>query len=165
MEWRSEAKGSGVFLHGPDIEIMVKASNEIPTFSRKTLFDYFGISLLFDPKQAGFKFNPKEVSLFLPEMGELRPWSINLKVSGGGPGYAGWECGNYSAVDAKLGPSYALHRDFCVELYFAMKPPSPDTQFKMRIRGLMYHGEPIRVPELHFHRAPTAYDFFDFPAL
>jgi hypothetical protein len=142
--WSSKDYGGGRILSGPDVEILVKPSNS--TDDIKT--NWFGISLWFDPKQLDLRFSPEKVALFFQGMDEIKPARIEMKWTGAGRG--GWECGRSQKSDFGSGPPYVLHRGFCVELYFDIKPPSPDTPFTLRITGLTRENKPVAIPDIHF---------------
>lgn len=140
---------------GPNLDIFINVSNYHTPFydntSRKTLYDYLGISLWFDVHEPGFKFNPNDVTLILPGVLESRPSSVEMKYVGDISRSLGWDCGNSPLINAGLAPPYPLRRGSCFALYFYMKAPTPETPFSMHIEGLSRDGSPIEVPEIHFH--------------
>jgi hypothetical protein len=130
----------------------VRASNTDPSFRKNEYPNYFGISLWFDPKGKDFKFNPDDVFLTFPGTEKLKPEKINLVSAGIRVDGAGWECGRYPMRDFGPGPTYALHRGFCVELYFGANGPSPETSFRMHLEGLTRDNKKVVVPEIRFRK-------------
>jgi len=137
------------FLVGPNIEILMKVSNYKTRFYGNENLDYFGVSLWFDPKISGFKFNPSDTFLKL-ESSTNRPSQVGLVYSGGDTRSVGWDCGKYPDKDFGDGPNYKLFRGACFELYFSVKPPNSNTPFSLYIEGLSLNGAPVRIPEIKF---------------
>jgi hypothetical protein len=156
--WIDKKYGGGKFLIGSDVDILVKASNS--TDEREV--NRFGISLWFDPKQPNLSFSPDKVALFFSDLGEVKPERMELKWTGANRG--GWECGRTQKSDFGAGPPYTLYRGFCVELYFDIKPPSPEKSFTMRIMGLARENQSVSIPDIYFEKdSVTVIDLPFFP--
>ncbi len=153
-EWHSESKSGYSFLHGIDISIYVRTSNEdpIPSFGHKQYPNYFGISLWFNPKVDSFMFNPDQVFLSLPKSERLKPAKTKLVLTGMRVDAAGWECGRSRKTEVGSGPFYPLQRGLCVELYFEGSAPSPETSFSMHLEGLTRDNKKVVVPEIRFRK-------------
>lgn len=152
-----QVKG-GRFIVGPGIEITMKVSNSQLPFSHSSPTDYFGVSLYFDPARVGFTFRPDQT--FLIFNGEkIRPSSVYAQFAGNNFRSVEWTCGEYPR-GLGAGPIYAVSRGVCFDLYFYVKPPSPDDVFSMDIEGLVLDDRPVNVPELHFRKG--SFQVFDF---
>lgn len=152
-DWYSENKARFSILHSHGIAIYVRASNTDPSsFGNKLYPNYFGVSLWFNTEGNDFRFNPNEVFLSFADVEKLKPVKIKLESAGLSAHDAGWECGNYPTKDFGPGPSYVLRRGFCVELYFNVNAPSPETSFSMRLDSLMRGDKQIVVPEIRFRK-------------
>jgi hypothetical protein len=150
-EWHSENNARFSTLTGQDISIYLRASNTNPHFSDKDL-NHFGISLWFDTESRDFKFNPNDVFMTFSGAEKLNPVKVIIKSAGLRSDAAGWRCGNYPIKNFGPGPSYALHRGFCVELYFGITPPPPETSFSMHLEGLTRNNKRVVVPEIRFRK-------------
>lgn len=150
-EWHSENEARFSILRGRGISIYLRASNTNPHFSGKDA-NHFGISLWFDTVEKDFKFNPDGVFITFGGAEKLNPEKVIMKSAGLRSDAAGWRCGNYPVKNFGLGPSYALHRGFCVELYFGIAPPSPEVSFSMHLEGLTQNNKKVFVPEIRFRK-------------
>jgi hypothetical protein len=148
-QWHSEKASSGVFLVGPEIKIAVRTSNRLSRFNDYREGTYLGISLYFSTERPDFRFNPTDVSVYLPGSGKVEPSRVRLVLAGLGNS-PNWMCGNYPFVDFGRGPLYNIRRGFCAELYFDIAPPSPKTEFKMKIHGLFSGDERVAIPDIYF---------------
>lgn len=155
--WSMQKYGRGQLLVGPELDILIRSSNSSDENNNQ-----FGISLWFDPKYSNLKFFPQEPVVLLPGTNGLKPKSIVVKWTGANR--SGWECGRSQNRDFGEGPSYVLERGFCVELYFEIKSPSPDTPFSMRIDGVTRDGQRVVIPRIEFVKdTATVIDLPIFP--
>lgn len=161
--WSSETAGRGQRIIGPAVDIYVKASNSISNLKDETKSNTFGVSLYFIPQVENIEFIPSGVSLLLTGSPAIKPMRYDLMVTGNNSGLDIWDCGhyNYPLVNLGSGPQYILRRGFCAELYFDVRPPTPETEFVLRISGLTRNGEQIRVPDLRFKKGGVR--TVDFP--
>jgi hypothetical protein len=151
-DWHSTSKSGYSFLHGSDISIYVRTSNDNPSFGVKQYHKYFGVSLWFDPKNENFKFDPDEVSLVFPGLEKLKPTKVKLAITGMRVDAIGWECGRSLRNNVGKGPPYALNRGFCVEMYFEVNTPLPETSFSIYLDGLTRDRKKVVVPEIRFRK-------------
>lgn len=157
--WSSKTWGRSQCVVGPDVEFCVKVSNSVSNLKDETKNSIFGVSLYFEPKVDDLKFIPTETSLLLPGLPAIKPMRFDLQVTGNNSSADMSDCGhyNYPLVDFGLGPQYALRGGFCADLYFEVQPPSPDTEFVLRIPDIIRDNGRIRVPDLHFKKGVFEY--------
>lgn len=153
--WLSEAAGRGQRIIGHEVDIFVKTSNSFSKLEDGTKSDTFGVSLYFIPKIENLEFIPSGVSLMFPGVPAIKPARINLKNAGYNASI--WECGPYPIANFGPGPHYVLRRGFCVDLYFNVRPPSPDTEFMLRIPELIQNSRRISIPDLKFKKGTLFY--------
>lgn len=169
--WSSEVAGRGQRIIGHDVDIYVKASNSVSSLEDETKRDTFGVSLYFVPKVDNLKFMPAEVSLLLAGTPAIKPMRFDLMIAGNNAGLNIWECGQrysepigkfiYPVVNFESGSQYTLRPGFCADLYFDVQPPSPDTEFVLRIPDLIQNNERIKIPDLQFKKGSGG--IIDFP--
>ena len=151
--WSTEVAGRAQRVVGKDVDIYVKTSNRISPIDDETARDYFGVSLFFNPKTDGLRFVPANISLTLADFPSVKPSRIDVKYAGNNSALDIWDCGPYKSGGFGPGPQYVVRRGFCVDLYFyGVVPPSPDTEFVMRIGELVAEGRRITVPALNFRK-------------
>lgn len=158
--WKSEDASRAQKIAGPDVGIYVKASNRISRASDETQRPQFGISLYFEPLVDDLDFNPQNVSLLVPGHPPLVPSKVVLQFAGNNQGLDIWDCGRYPPHDFGPAPQYRLRRGFCADLYFAIRPPSPDSEFALQINGLSRKGVALAVPELRFKKGEALVRIF-----
>jgi len=150
-EWHSEAVGQHVRIYGPDVKIIVAASNETARrwISRPS---EFAISLWFDPKHRRiFQFDPDRIRLVSPKWGSVVPRHVSTVAhSSPAVGAHTWECWSNRRQPIESKTNHALQIGDCFELYFNVMPPSPDETFSMHIEGLTLDGQPLKVPVIYF---------------
>lgn len=146
--WRTEQRVAHSKFEGTELKLDVSASNV--SGQRDSGIDDFAISLRFYPKEAGIRFDPRQVRLVVQGSEETAPrWARMI------PSVVGWEsawqCGyGINAVEATH--AFPLNRDICFEFYFPVRPPSPDTAFTLRVQGLTRDGGSIGIPDIHFKK-------------
>lgn len=152
QEWRSESIGQHTRIYGPDVEIIVTASNET---GRKwiTAPSEFAISLWFGPEHRRvFKFNPEKVMLVSPAWGAIAPRYVSVQGASPTVGVHTWSCWSNRRQPIEGKPPYALEMGDCFELYFKVAPPSPSETFTMRIDGLWREGRSVDIPAITFRK-------------
>jgi hypothetical protein len=161
--WSSEVSGRAQRIVGPNIDIYVKTSNRVSRVNNETEMAIFGVSLFFVTRIDGLEFDPAAVSLLIPGLVEMKPAQFYLKSTGNNSGLDIWDCGHYRypPADFGSGPRYVVRSGLCVDLFFDVSPPSPETEFVLRIPAFARNEEELRVPDLRFKKGTVR--IVDFP--
>lgn len=165
--WQSEQRVAHNRFEGNGIKLDVASSNTSGRWDPAK--PEFALSLRLSFKEIGYQFDPRQVRLVLPGMGELLPQRIEMAANAIG-WESSWECGPglrqwYFSRKQGLAFSYVaegrierpermlpLSNEACFEFYFPISPPCPDTPFILRIRGLSQGNQSVEIPEVKFKK-------------
>jgi hypothetical protein len=160
--WSSEVWGRAQRITFQDIDIFVKASNRVSKVNDETKRDTFAVSLQFIPEiEDDLEFVPSEVTLLIPGQNPMKPTRVDRMIPLGYSIHLDiWDCGHGQLETFEPGKRYVVRKGFCVNLYFDTRPPSPDTEFTLRLPDLIRNDVRISVPDLHFKKDTVGiYDF------
>jgi hypothetical protein len=140
----------------------VKASNSVSRVADETKSNIFAISLQFVPRiEDDLEFVPSEVTLLVPGLNPMKPTRVDrIKLIGYSMSMNIWDCGHGQLEKYEAGERYSIKKGFCLNLYFDTQPPSPDTEFILRLPELIRDKVEIKVPDLYFKKDKVMiYDF------
>lgn len=163
--WHSEQHVAHSRLEGSELKLYVGTANVSRSWDPGKR--EFSLSVRFYPKKTGFRFNPQQVRLVLSGAMEVAPGRIEMIEDVMGwesawqcrPGSRTWASSSKPAHDYDVekrmeeqGKVFSLNREACFEFYFPIQPPSPETLFGLRIRGLSHDGKLVKVPDINFRK-------------
>jgi len=153
--------GWGIF-HGPGIEMEIRVSNEtVRSWFRGSMKDSLGLSVQLHPLAPGLTFDPHDTQIVLSDTGAVTPSRIEAIADASfKTGVHEWRCWSNRRQQIKGEPPYTIQPGACFEFYFPIPPPSPDTSFSLRLRGLSRDGKRVEIPEVHFKEG--SFWVFDF---